>query len=613
MTTTPNLGITLVVQSQQQKEVTINAALNRVDVLLNGNVLDKDLATPPVSPADGDSYIVAASPTGVWAGKANHIAYYNSGWEFIVPNEGVFLWVADENKHYIYDGSAWAAYTIAAQMDKVIYDPAAIAQQVVGTSATQTLTNKTISGSSNTITNVSLTSGVTGNLPVANLNSGTGASGTTFWRGDGTWATPAGGGGGSGDVVGPASATDNAIARFDATTGKLIQNSPVTIADSTGAIAGTQSVTFSGSTSGTTVLQPTTAASGTLTMPATTDTLVARATTDTLTNKTINLSSNTLSGTTAQFNSALSDGDFSTLAGSEALTNKTLGNSNIVTVRDDRFTLQDNADTSKQAVFELSSITTATTRTLSIPNATTSLVGTDVAQTLTNKTVNLASNTLSGTTAQFNAALSDGDFATLAGSETLTNKTINGSSNTITNVSLATGIAGTLAVANGGTNASTAIEAARNLSGCYVLASSGAAASVGATTVETTLATINVPANAMGANGWFEVVCVWTVTNNANAKTGRIRFGGTEYRANNMASVLQNNQYAIVINRNSTSSQVGLTSPTRNETFGTSSTLAIVTSSHNTTLSQDITITGQKGNSGDTMTLEWYRVILYPR
>ena len=44
--------------------------------------------------------------------------------------------------------------------------------------------------------------------------------------------------------------------------------------------------------------------------------------------------------------------------------------------------------------------------------------------TLTNKTINLTSNTLSGTIAQFNTALSDGDFATLAGTETLTNKTL---------------------------------------------------------------------------------------------------------------------------------------------------------------------------------------------
>jgi hypothetical protein len=48
-------------------------------------------------------------------------------------------------------------------------------------------------------------------------------------------------------------------------------------------------------------------------------------------------------------------------------------------------------------------------------------------QTLSNKSVSLANNTVTGTTAEFNSALSDNDFATLAGSETLTNKTLTSS------------------------------------------------------------------------------------------------------------------------------------------------------------------------------------------
>ena len=49
---------------------------------------------------------------------------------------------------------------------------------------------------------------------------------------DYAWVANSGGGGGSGDVVGPSSSTNNSIARFDTTTGKLIQNSGISVDDS---------------------------------------------------------------------------------------------------------------------------------------------------------------------------------------------------------------------------------------------------------------------------------------------------------------------------------------------------------------------------------------------
>jgi hypothetical protein len=54
--------------------------------------------------------------------------------------------------------------------------------------------------------------------------------------------------------------------------------------------------------------------------------------------------------------------------------------------------------------------------------------------TVTNKSISLTTNTVTGTLAEFNTAVSDANLASLAGSETLTNKSMSGSSNTFTNI-----------------------------------------------------------------------------------------------------------------------------------------------------------------------------------
>ncbi len=80
--------------------------------------------------------------------------------------------------------------------------------------------------SSGTLTNA------TGLPPAAITQSGATSNQVLAWNGS-AWA-PATPSAGSGDVVGPSSATDNAIARFDTTTGKLVQNSAITVGDASG-------------------------------------------------------------------------------------------------------------------------------------------------------------------------------------------------------------------------------------------------------------------------------------------------------------------------------------------------------------------------------------------
>lgn len=79
---------------------------------------------------------------------------------------------------------------------------------------------------------------------------------------------------------------------------------------------------------------------------------------------------------------------------SQTLTNKVLsGNAIQISMLDNGFTLLDNGDNTKQLRFDASGISGSTTRTLAAPDANTTIVGTDATQTLTNKTLTTPSIT----------------------------------------------------------------------------------------------------------------------------------------------------------------------------------------------------------------------------
>lgn len=115
MTTTPRLGATELVLSQAIPETRVNAMIRTAEQGAGYFIVkDKDLATPPGSPADGDAYIIAGSPTGAWAGRPNQIAFYlSTAWAFVVPIEGTRAEAQDEDLVYRYTGAAWAIPAIA--------------------------------------------------------------------------------------------------------------------------------------------------------------------------------------------------------------------------------------------------------------------------------------------------------------------------------------------------------------------------------------------------------------------------------------------------------------------------------------------------------------------
>jgi len=196
----------------------------------------------------------------------------------------------------------------------------------------------------------------------------------------------------------------------------------------------------------------------TLSLPNATDTLIGKATTDTLTNKSFDLggSGNSLTGTISEFNSALQSASFATIDNADTLTNKTFTSPTInggtfsgsfTGTMDITGTVLSGAS---PLVFEGATddayettwafVDPTADRVITVPNATDTLIGKSTTDTLTNKTIDLDSNTLTGSMSEFNSALQGDSFMTLADTQTLTNKTF--TSPTITSGVLNTGVSG---------------------------------------------------------------------------------------------------------------------------------------------------------------------------
>jgi hypothetical protein len=105
-----------------------NEALQTIDAVVSATVEEPPRNDPPVSPAEGSSYIVGAAPTGAWAGKAGQVATMSgAGWRFVEPVEGLSALVRTSRLRAQYVGGSWEIGVARAAVIEIG------GEQVVGT------------------------------------------------------------------------------------------------------------------------------------------------------------------------------------------------------------------------------------------------------------------------------------------------------------------------------------------------------------------------------------------------------------------------------------------------------------------------------------------------
>jgi hypothetical protein len=141
-----------------------------------------------------------------------------------------------------------------------------------------------------------------------------------------------------------------------------------------------------------------------------------------------------------------------------------------------------------------------------------------------------------------------------------------------------------------------------------VLASSAVITTCALTAVDEVLASYTIAAGVMGVNSILQIEPLWTYNNSANNKILKVKAAGvTIYTATRTTTGVKEGPLVVLANRNSLASQI---QPYDNAYFitgtGTPTTYTI-----NFASSVTIEITGQRANSGDTLKLEYYRIVHY--
>lgn len=119
---TPNIGLPLLIAGQAQKEFFLNQSLVIVDSLHRRSVIASQPA-PPTNADEGDCFRITAPATQEWEGCEDHITIQIGGsWHFIAPREGMFMFDSAADQFLLYQSGWRVASTPAVPASGAVID-----------------------------------------------------------------------------------------------------------------------------------------------------------------------------------------------------------------------------------------------------------------------------------------------------------------------------------------------------------------------------------------------------------------------------------------------------------------------------------------------------------